>query len=95
MKKVDRSGLYTNPGSPVHVLYSPVVSPDGGIALKEQGKENTDEIINSFAETTDIRIILQRVNAGEIDLLEQVKGTYGDFTGAPKTLAEMLQLQFS
>lgn len=93
MRKVDRSGLYTCPGSPISIKYAPVVGSDGSVTLKEVGKENTDEFINSFAESCDLRVILQRVANGEVDLLEKAKGTYGDFTGTPKTLAEFLQLQ--
>ena len=55
--------------------------------------ENTDEIIDSYLESTDIRIILNRVANGEVELLNKTAGSYGDFTKAPRTLAEALQLQ--
>lgn len=83
----------TNPGDPIHTIYAPVVGRDGNIELQVAGKENTDEIIDSYLESTDIRIILNRVANGEVELLNKTAGSYGDFTKAPKTLAEALQLQ--
>lgn len=85
--------FYTNPGDPIHIIYAPVVGKEGSIELVPSGKENTDDYIQSFAESTDIRIILNRVAQGEVELLSKTAGSYGDFTQAPKTLAEALQLQ--
>ena len=50
----------TNPGDRVHVLYAPKVAEDGTIELVEAGKEDLVEKIGSFAESTDIRLIMQR-----------------------------------
>lgn len=91
VRKTER--FYTNPGDPIHVLYAPSVAASGDFELKVCGKENTDEIIQSYAESTDIRVILARVAAGEVDLLQQRSGSFGDFTRMPTSLAEALQLQ--
>lgn len=90
MRYADNS-FVTNSGSPIHTLYSPVVDRDGNMSLKEAGFENTDEYIESFKESTDIRLILARVASGELTLDQ--RGAYGDFRNMPKTLAEVLQLQ--
>lgn len=83
----------SNPGSPIHQLYAPKVGVDGSVTLVEAGVENTDEYIQSFAESTDIHVLMTRVQNGETDLLMKRPGSYGDFTKVPKTYAEMLQLQ--
>lgn len=92
MRYADNS-FRSNPGNPEHVLYSPKVLANGEIELKPSGVENTDEIIQSFAESTDIRLILSRVAAGDLQVLKQRTGSFGDFTQMPKTFAEVLQLQ--
>lgn len=85
--------VYTECGSPVKTLYSPIVNDDGTIDLVESGKENLQEYIDSFADECDINVIVQRFASGEVGVLNQREGTYGDFTKMPKTFAEMLQLQ--
>lgn len=91
MRYADNS-FVSNPGSPLHTIYSPKVGKDGVVELVESGVENTDDVIQSFAESTDIRVILSRVANGETELLHQRNGIFGDFTGMPKTYAEALQL---
>lgn len=85
--------FYTEPGSPVHTLYAPKVSPDGSVDLVESGVENTYEYIQSFEESTDLHTILARVAAGDSAALFARPGSYGDFTKLPSTYAEALQLQ--
>lgn len=85
--------FYSNPGSPLHKLYSPKVSKDGSVELVESGVENIQDYIESFRESTDIKVILDRVAAGETELLMSRPGSYGDFTKMPQTYAEALQLQ--
>lgn len=92
MRYADNS-FVSNPGSPLHTLYAPKVLSNGIVDLVESGVENTDDIIQSFADSVDIRTILTRVSNGEVDLLKKRVGSYGDFTGTPRTYAEALQLE--
>ena len=85
--------MFSNPGSPIHVLYAPKVSPDGSVDLVESGFENTFDYIQSFEESTDLHTILARVVAGDSAALFARPGSYGDFTKLPTTYAEALQLQ--
>ena len=85
--------FFTCSGSPLHIIYKPVVDKNGLIDLKESSKENTDEIIQSYASSCDIQIILNRASNGDLSGLTAEKGIYGDFTEMPKTYAEFLQLQ--
>lgn len=87
------NSIVTEPGSPIRVLYKPVVDKKGNIELEECGKENTQEIIQSYAESCDIQLILKNAMMGDVSGLQKVQGVYGDFTQMPKTYAEMLQLQ--
>lgn len=92
MRYADKK-FVSNPGNKMHVLYSPKVAKDGSVELVESGVQNTDEVIQSYAESCDRSIILERIKNGEVDLLNKVPGVYGDFTKMPKTFSDVLQLQ--
>lgn len=88
-----RSGKFiTNPGSPLHEVKHGEVKEDGTIRLVVDRIEDTDKIIHSFAASTDIHNIISRIQAGDISLLNQKQGFFGDVTDMPKTYAEMLDL---
>lgn len=82
--------VYQEPGSPIHVLYSPVFNDKGVFHLEESGKENLYDYIQSHADSVDIHVILKQFQAGDTSVLSRVQGTYGDFTAMPKTFAEAL-----
>lgn len=82
--------VYSEPGSPVKTLYSPVFDKAGVWHLEESGKHDLYAEIQSHADSVDIHIILQRFESGDVSVLQRVQGTYGDFTSMPKTFAEAL-----
>lgn len=95
MRKYDRcrSGKFiTNPGTPLHKVMHGEVKEDGTIRLIVDRIEDTDAIIDSFRESTDIHNIMARIQAGDINLLNAKKGFFADVTEMPKTYAEMLDL---
>lgn len=82
----------SNPGNKLHPVRHGKVLADGTITLVTDRLEDTDQIIDSYRESTDINNILSRISAGEIGLLNQKQGFFGDVTELPKTYAEMLDL---
>ena len=82
--------FYSDPGSPVKVLYSPEFSKDGLMSLKESGRENLYDFIQSHRDSVDIHKILQRFQEGDVSVLSKIQGQFGDFSQFPKTYAEML-----
>lgn len=82
-------------GSPIKDIYSPVVNKDGTISLEKSGEENLQEYIDSFRDECDINVILAKYASGDVSVLNQRQGSYGDFTKMPKTYAEMLQMQIN
>lgn len=88
-----RNDIVTNPGNPIKPVYRPQVNKDGSIRLIVDGYINTDEEIQSFSESVDIENILARYMNGDVSVLHQHVGQYGDFTEMPKTYAEVLQMQ--
>lgn len=93
MIRIIKERFISNAGNPIHRLYKPIVDKNGFIDLKEDGFENTDEIIQSHAESCDIQIILNKAQYGDLSGLNAVKGIFGDFTEMPKSYAEFLQLK--
>lgn len=82
----------TPPGSGVRVTYELRFSPvTGQQELYEKGKEDFQSYIQSFAESCDLSVIIRRVNAGELDLLNTRPGTYGDFTSVPTSTHALFQ----
>lgn len=82
----------TSSGNPLHPVRHGQVQTDGTIKLIVDKLEDTDKIIDSYRQSTDINNILKRIQAGDVSLLNQSKGFYGDFTDFPQNYAEMLQL---
>ena len=82
----------SNPGTPLHKVQHGEIQDDGTIKLVVDRLEDTDEIMAAEAPSTRIENILARIQAGDIGLLNQKKGFYGDVTEMPKTYAEMLDL---
>ena len=91
--KFFKNDVFSEPGNPIKTIYSPIVNSDGSITLKESGKENLQEYIDSFASECDINVLIARFVNGDINALNQRQGFYGDFTQMPKTYAEFLQVQ--
>lgn len=78
-----------------HVLYQAKLDDRGHIDLVRSGKEDIYAEIQSHKASTDIHVILQRYNNGELDALSQVQGVYQDLTQMPKTYAELLNALIS
>ena len=81
-----------NPGSRIKQLYTAKVDRDGVLELCPSGTENIYDYIQSFKDSVDINVIVQRFANGDVTALNKVQGNYGDFTEFPKTYAEMLNV---
>ena len=93
-KVSDPNEFITCPGEHEKIQYSAKVLPDGSIDLVESGRIDIDAMINSQRESTDISFILRKMKeTGDMTVLAQNPGVYGDFTEFPKTYAEILQLR--
>lgn len=87
----ERPRVKSQPGNPIKQLYTGSYNERGQVELKEDGTEDLYAFIQSFAESTDIHVLLRRYQNGEVDVLEKVQGFYGDVTEMPHTYAEALQ----
>lgn len=90
---LDRANEFiSEPGSGIKQLYRGVLDKETGmITLVENGKKNLYAEIQSYKDMCDINKIVSRYVNGEIDILNQVQGVYGDFSASPSSLADALQ----
>lgn len=85
-----RDRIFSDPGSPEHILYAGHYDDKGRVVLEESGRENIYDFIQSYAESCDIHVLMKRYQNGDVDALSKKQGFYGDFLDFPKTYAEAL-----
>ena len=92
-ERVEHSKKFvTCAGNKLHPVRHGELQLDGSIKLVVDRIEDTDELIQSYAESTMIENIMARIAAGQTDLLTQKKGFYMDTVGLPNTYADVLNL---
>lgn len=82
----------TNPGEMFEPIYEGQLQEDGQIKLIKVGMRDLASERNAWKDSCDINIIVERFQAGEIDVFQQVQGVYTDITTAPKDLASAIVL---
>lgn len=70
--------------------YQPVYDRKGVWHLEPTKKSNAYMEIQAHADSCDLNIIMQRYLRGEVDVLQQVQGYYGDVSNIPSNYAEIL-----
>ena len=85
-----RDRTVTNPGDPIHITYAGHYDEKGRVVLEESGRENIYDQIQSFAESCDIHVLMNRYVNGDVSALSKAQGQFLDVTAFPKTYAEML-----
>lgn len=71
--------------------YQLSLAPDGKEVLVAVGEHDIYPEIQSHAKSVDINEIVLRYQRGDIDVLAQRAGVYGDFTNMPTSYAELYQ----
>ncbi len=79
-------------GDRYHVDYQPVIE-DGCIQLVEAGRTDIQAVIDSYADSCDMSLILQRLSIGDTSVLTAKTPMFGDFTAMPSTLSGILNLK--
>lgn len=87
-----RKRIYSEIGSPEVETYSYQFDENGVKDLLPTGKtENIQDMIQSYADSCDINILMKRFSLGDESVLEQVQGFYADVRNFPTTYAELYQ----
>lgn len=75
-------------------VYTPEIAADGQIELVQTGVEDLQQYIDSFKDSCDISVMVQRFLAGDETALRNGNPVFMDLLGAPKNLAEAYALNF-
>lgn len=78
-------------GSGLRQLYIPCFE-DGCFSVEESGVFDLQEQINANASSCDINVLVARYNAGDITALSRRQGIFGDFTSAPDSYRQALEI---
>lgn len=89
-KMLNHTRYHTDVGSRKAPTYEPVYDQKGVWHLEKTGEEDRYLEIQSFADSCDINVIMARYRNGETDVLQQIQGTYGDFSNVPTNYAELM-----
>ena len=87
----DRVKIVSNSGDYLNPTYNPKVHEDGSIDLVETGVVDTYQEIQAWKDSCDIHAILRKYFNGDASALSKNTPLFGDFTEAPKSLAEYYQ----
>lgn len=90
---LDRKKITSVPGSRFADTYSLKVADTGEKTLEQTGKVDLYAKIQSYKESCDIHVILERFVNGDESVLSANTPSFGDFTEFPTTYAEVLQRQ--
>lgn len=87
-------GDFVSPsGDAFRVVYTPSRLPNGEIKLRESDKVDIQDEINSWADSCDLGLILDRVMRGDTSLLGRGgSGFYGDVSEFPTDFRSVLDL---
>lgn len=85
-----RERTVSNPGDPIHITYAGHYDEKGRVVLEESGRENIYDQIQSYAESCDIHVLMNRYLNGDVSALSKAQGQFLDVTNFPKTYADML-----
>lgn len=83
-----RGHYYSDPGSREAEVYEIIIDEKGHKVLECTGTKDIYEDIQSYADECDIKLIVARASAGDLEALNQREGYYADITNTPTTLAE-------
>lgn len=81
----------SEPGSGLRQLYIPCFV-DGCFTIEESGVFDLQEQINANASSCDINVLVSRYNAGDLTALSRRQGLFGDFTSAPDSYRQALEI---
>ena len=78
-------------GSGLRQLYIPCFV-DGCFTIEESGVFDLQEQINANASSCDINVLVARYNAGDLTALSRRQGVFGDFSSAPDSYRQALEI---
>ena len=78
-------------GSRIHIRYEPRFNGKK-LVLEEAGREDIQDLIESFAPYTDLNYMLHRLKVGDSSVLSLRQPFYGDISGMPSNPIDAINL---
>lgn len=79
-------------GDPKRQLYKAEVARDGSVKLIEAGFQDTDQFIESFRESTELKTLIARYEAGDMTALNPNVTFFADVSELPDNLQEAFEV---
>lgn len=83
-----REIVYSHHGNEIEEIIDRVITKDGKEEFQVVDKVYVPDKIQSYFESTDLNLIIQRFMDGDISALQRRSAAYFDAVGMPSTLAE-------
>ena len=87
-----KNQVVSEPGNPIRTEYQLYFDEEGREGLKPIGETNTDEEIQSYAESVDIKTLIAKYTNGDYMALERAKGFYADVSNMPVSFSEVMNM---
>ena len=89
----EKKPVYTEPGERYRIEYQLAIDDETGEEYLEPiGQVDMFMEIQSHKESCDLEMVLRRLQNGDEDALERVKGFYADVSNMPVRMAEILNM---
>lgn len=86
----EREPVISNPGEGIKDEFGSRIDKNGRVIVSKKGTTDLYSYIQSFADSTDINVLLKRFANGDESALNQRRAEYMDITEMPSTYAELL-----
>lgn len=88
----EKEPVFSNPGERYKTTYHLIIDSNGVEKLEPDGQTDVYEMIQSYAPSVDLDLILQRYANGDVNALERAQAMYADISDVPVDMRELLNL---
>lgn len=84
--------VFSNPGNRMKVVYDLKINGKGKRSIVEVGETDIQQAIDAEFPSVDMNMVLKRLENGDTDVLEQVKGFYADVAELPVDMRSIMEM---
>lgn len=84
--------VFSNPGKRMKVVYELKVNERGKRGIEKVGETDLQQAIDSEFPSVDLNMVLKRLENGDTDALEKVKGFYADVAALPVDMRSIMEM---
>lgn len=84
--------VFSNPGKRMKAVYELKVNERGKRGIEKVGETDIQQSIDAEFPSVDLNMVLKRLENGDTDALEQVKGFYADVAALPVDMRSIMEM---